>query len=120
MTTDSQIAPESSPALGGARRRARLAPGSRWRLPIAYRAIASTALGVDLALILLSATCAEAAYHKIPDELSGEYSHTIAAAIFVAVLFVASMRVQKLYSPTRLMLWDDQARSVLGPGAGLS
>jgi Undecaprenyl-phosphate glucose phosphotransferase len=118
MTTDSQIAPESSPALGGARRRARLAPGSRWRLPIAYRAIAPTALGVDLALILVSATFAEAVYHKIPDELAGEYSHTIAAAIFVAVLFVASMRVQKLYSPTHLMLWDDQARSVLGAWCG--
>jgi Undecaprenyl-phosphate glucose phosphotransferase len=111
MTSNSQIAPESSPALG-------VGPGSRWRLPIAYRAIASTALGVDLALILVSATCAEAAYHKIPDELSGEYSHTVAAAIFVAVLFVASMRVQKLYSPTRLMLWDDQARSVLGAWCG--
>jgi Undecaprenyl-phosphate glucose phosphotransferase len=119
MTTDSQIAPESSSALGGTRRRERFGrPRSRWRLPIAYRAIASTALAVDLALILLSATCAEAAYHKIPDELSGEYSHTIAAAIFVAVLFVASMRVQKLYSPTRLMLWDDQARSVLGAWCG--
>jgi Undecaprenyl-phosphate glucose phosphotransferase len=119
MTTDSQIAPDSSPALRGARRRGRFAPPrSRWRLPIAYRAIASTALGVDLALILLSATCAEAAYHKIPNELSGEYSHTIAAAIFVAVLFVASMRVQKLYNPTRLMLWDDQARSVLGAWCG--
>src|SRR5277367_623413 len=118
MTTDGQIAPESSPALGRARGRARLAPGSRWRLPIAYRAIASTALGVDLALILASATCAQAIYHKIPDELSGEYSHTIAAAIFVAVLFVASMRVQKLYIPTRLMLWDDQARSVLGAWCG--
>ena len=111
MTTNSQIAPESSPALG-------VGPESRWRLPIAYRAIASTALGVDLALILASATCAQAAYHKIPDELSGEYSHTIAAASFVAVLFVASMRVQKLYSPTRLMLWDDQARSVLGAWCG--
>jgi Undecaprenyl-phosphate glucose phosphotransferase len=118
MTTDSQIAPESSPALGAARRRERLAPEGRWRLPIAYRAIASIALGVDLALIMLSATCAEAIYHKIPDELTGEYSHTIAAAIFVAVLFVASMRVQKLYSPTHLMLWDDQARSVLGAWCG--
>lgn len=118
MTTDSQIAPESSPALGRARRRTRLATESRWRLPIAYRAIASIALGVDLALILLSATCAEAIYHKIPDELTGEYSHTIAAAIFVAVLFVASMRVQKLYNPTHLTLWDDQARSVLGAWCG--
>jgi Undecaprenyl-phosphate glucose phosphotransferase len=118
MTTDSHTAPESSPALGGAGRRARLDQVSRWRLPIAYRAIASTALGLDLTLILVSATCAEVAYHRIPSKLSGEYSHTIAAAIFVAVLFVASMRVQKLYSPTRLMLWDDQARSVLGAWCG--
>ena len=28
------------------------------------------------------------------------------------------MRVQKLYSPTRLMVWDDQARSVLGAWCG--
>src|SRR5271154_1687515 len=116
MTTETQIAPES--ATGLARNRALLARGSRWRLPIAYRAIASTALGVDLALILASATCAQAIYHPAPDELGGEYFHTIAAAIFVAVLFVATMRVQKLYSPNRLMVWDDQARSVLGAWCG--
>ena len=28
------------------------------------------------------------------------------------------MRVQKLYSPTRLMVWDDQARSVLAAWCG--
>ena len=71
-----------------------------------------------MALILGSATFAEAVYHKIPDEFEGEYSHTIAAAIFVAILFVAAMRVQKLYSPTRLMVWDDQARSVLAAWCG--
>ena len=75
-------------------------------------------MGIDLALILGSATFAEAIYHNIPDEFAGEYSHTIAAAIFVAILFVAAMRVQKLYSPTRLMVWDDQARSVLGAWCG--
>ena len=116
MTTDTQIAPESPTALAGARGRVLLGRRSRWRLPIAYRAIASTALGVDLALILASATCAEAIYGKIP--AGGEYSHTIAAAIFVAILFVGSMRVQQLYSPTRLMVWDDQARSVLGAWCG--
>jgi Undecaprenyl-phosphate glucose phosphotransferase len=116
MTTETQIAPES--ATGLARNRALLARGSRWRLPISYRAIASTALGVDLALILASATCAQAIYHPVPDELGGEFFHTIAAAIFVAVLFVATMRVQKLYSPNRLMVWDDQARSVLGAWCG--
>jgi Undecaprenyl-phosphate glucose phosphotransferase len=118
MTTESQIAPESATGFSGASGRALTARGSRWRLPIAYGAIASTALGVDLALILGSATIAEAIYHKVPDEFEGEYSHTIAAAIFVAILFVAAMRVQKLYSPTRLMVWEDQARSVLGAWCG--
>ncbi|HEX9169595.1 MAG TPA: hypothetical protein VF886_11825, partial [Roseiarcus sp.] len=118
MTTETQIAPESATGLTGPSRRTLLTRGSRWRLPITYRAIGSTALGVDLALILASATCAQAIYHRMPDELGGEYSHTIAAAIFVAVLFVATMRVQKLYSPNRLMVWDDQARSVLGAWCG--
>src|SRR5271154_6298827 len=118
MTTESQIAPEATSGLAGASSRQLLARERRWRLPIAYGSIASTALGVDLALILGSATFAEAVYHKIPDAFEGEYAHTIAAAIFVAILFVAAMRAQKLYSPTRLMVWDDQARSVLGAWCG--
>jgi Undecaprenyl-phosphate glucose phosphotransferase len=118
MTTDTHIAPESATRLAGPSGPILLAPGSRWRLPITYRAISATALCIDLALILASATCAEALYHRMPDELGGEYSHTIAAAIFVAILFVATMRVQKLYSPNRLMMWDDQARSVLGAWCG--
>ena len=65
-----------------------------------------------------SATFAQAIYHKIPDEFGGEYSRTVAAAIFVAILFVATMRVQKLYDPNRLMVWDDQARSVLAAWCG--
>ena len=42
----------------------------------------------------------------------------MAAAIFVAVLFVATLRVQKLYAPTRLMVMDDQTRSVLSAWCG--
>ena len=118
MTTDSQTAPELAAELAAASGERVFARERRWRLPIAYGSIASTALGLDLALILGSATFAEAVYHKIPDEFEGEYSHTIAAAIFVAILFVAAMRVQKLYSPTRLMVWDDQARSVLAAWCG--
>jgi hypothetical protein len=38
--------------------------------------------------------------------------------MFVAILFIAAMQVRKLYSPTRLMVWDDQARSVLGAWCG--
>jgi lipopolysaccharide/colanic/teichoic acid biosynthesis glycosyltransferase len=118
MTTETQTAPESATGVGGASSRPLLAHGRRWRLPIAYGSIASAALGVDLALILGSATFAETIYHEIPEEFAGEYSHTLAAAIFVAILFVAAMRVQKLYSPTRLMVWDDQARAVLGAWCG--
>ena len=118
MTTDTQAAPESATRVAGASARPLLAGGRRWRLPIAYGSIATAALTIDLALILGSATFAEAVYHQIPDEFAGEYSHTLAAAIFVAILFVAAMRVQKLYSPTRLMVWDDQARAVLGAWCG--
>src|SRR5262249_6617956 len=75
-------------------------------------------LGVDVALILASATCAEAIYHRVPEVFAREYPRTIAAAIFVAILFVGSMRVQKLYSPTRLMVWEDQARAVLAAWCG--
>src|ERR1700683_5474404 len=113
MSTESQTAPESASGLAGGSTRPLPAAGRRWPLPIAYGSIASVALGVDLALILGCATFAEAVYHKIPDEFAGEYSHTLAAAIFVAILFVAAMRVQRLYSPTRLMVWDDQAPDVL-------
>jgi putative colanic acid biosynthesis UDP-glucose lipid carrier transferase len=115
--TEGQTAPESAAGLA-ATSGGLTARSSRWRLPITYGAIASTALAVDLALILASATVAEAVYHKIPDAFEGEYSHTIAAAIFVAILFVAAMRVQRLYGPTRLMVWEDQARSVLGAWCG--
>lgn len=118
MSTESQIAPEPATGLAGATAGAFIAPETRWRLPISYGAIASTALWIDLALILGSATLAKAIYNNIPDAFSGEYSHTLAAAIFVAILFVAVMRVQRLYSPTRLMVWDDQARSVLAAWCG--
>jgi Undecaprenyl-phosphate glucose phosphotransferase len=118
MTTESGTATESASGLSSGPSRPLIARGRRWRLPIAYGSIASTAFWVDLALILGSATVAEAVYHKIPDAFEGEFSHTIAAAIFVAILFVAVMRVQKLYSPTRLMVWEDQARSVLGAWCG--
>ena len=118
MTTETQIAPEFGDRARWVKQRNAPRPRKPMGLPIAYRAIASTALGIDLALILASATCAQAIYHRMPDELGGEYSRTIAAAIFVAILFVATMRVQKLYSPNRLMVWDDQARSVLGAWCG--
>ncbi len=117
MRTDSQAAsPESAPSTAGDGR----SPGGSltWRLPIAYRAIAATSLAIDVVLIFASAVGAEILYHSLPNDLGGEFAHTMAAATFVAVLFVAAMRVQKLYSPNRLILMDDQVRSVLSAWCG--
>ena len=115
MRSDSEASPETVGSFAGATRGS---TARGWRLPIAYRAIPALALGVDLALIAASAVGAEALYHRIPTEFEGEFSHTMAAALFVAVLFVAAMRVQKLYNPTRLIVMDDQARSVLSAWCG--
>src|SRR5271167_994629 len=116
MRTDSQAAPEAAPPIPEARQSSRNA--STWRLPIAYRAIPATAVAIDLVLIFTSAIGAEILYHSLPNDLGGEFAHTMAAATFVAILFVAAMRVQKLYSPNRLILVDDQARSVLSAWCG--
>ena len=89
MRTYSQAAPVPAPSVaGGAQSRGR---SLVWRLLIAYRAIPATALAIDLALIFASAIGAEILYHSLPYDLGGEFSHTIAAATFVAVLFVAQL-----------------------------
>ena len=117
MRTDTEVAPKPHARLSTAAASHRSAE-RRWRLPIAYRAIPTIAILVDLAIIVVSAIGAEFLYHDIPPEFEGEFSHTMAAAMFVAVLFVAAMRIQKLYSPTRLVVIDDQARSVLSAWCG--
>ena len=76
-------------ALAGTVGEAQAGRARRWRLPIAYGAIPGTALAVDLLLIGASAFGAEALYHNIPAEFAGEFSHVMASAMFVAVLFVA-------------------------------
>ena len=114
VTTESQTGrPLSAPIRGG-----RQAPGARWRLPITYGAIPGTALAIDLLLIGICAYVAEVLYNNAPYDAEGEFSHSMAAALFVAVLFVAAMRVQKLYSPVRLMVMEDQVRSVLSAWCG--
>jgi putative colanic acid biosynthesis UDP-glucose lipid carrier transferase len=90
----------------------------RWRLPITYRAIPTAALAIDLLLIAACAFAAEALYNSSPYQREGQLSHSMAAALFVAVLFVAAMRMQKLYGPVRLVAIADQARSVLSAWCG--
>jgi putative colanic acid biosynthesis UDP-glucose lipid carrier transferase len=116
MGSESQVAPGTAPTFSSLGR-AHSAP-ARWRLPITYPTIPALALATDLVLIFLSAACAELLYHNEPGWLDGEFSHTMAAAMFVAVLFIATMRIQRLYAPTRLMALDDQTRSVLSAWCG--
>lgn len=47
----------------------------RWRLPVAYRALPTIALSIDLAVILVSAIGAEFLYHNLPSEIEGEFAH---------------------------------------------
>jgi putative colanic acid biosynthesis UDP-glucose lipid carrier transferase len=114
MRSDSEVAPDSASSFTRVAR----SSSRRWRLPVAYRAIPAIALGIDIALIAASAFGGEALYHSVPAGFEGEFSHTTAAAMFVAVLFVAAMRVQKLYDPTRLIVMDDQVRSALSAWCG--
>jgi putative colanic acid biosynthesis UDP-glucose lipid carrier transferase len=117
MSTETEVASEPARSLTDHAAAAAFA-GRRWRLPIAYRAIPTLALAIDIAIIMASAVGAEFLYHSVPAEFEGEFSHTVAAAMFVAVLFVAAMRIQKLYNPAQLVLIDDQARSVLSAWCG--
>lgn len=117
MSTESRVARESPPSLAG-KTEGRPVGRPSWRLPIAYSGIAGTSLAIDLALIGASALLAETLYQKVTYDIAGEFSRTMASALFVAVLFVAAMRVQHLYSPTRLIALDDQMRSVLSAWCG--
>jgi putative colanic acid biosynthesis UDP-glucose lipid carrier transferase len=114
--TESQAAREAPHPLPGARLSERAE--RRGRLPISYRAIPATALVIDVILIALSALAAQLIYNDFPHAIEGEFSHSMAAAIFVAMLFVAAMRVQKLYNPTQLVVMEDQTRSVLSAWCG--
>lgn len=91
MGSDSHAARSSATILPRGRDARPLSP--RWRLPFGYGAIPAVALALDVALILASAIGAESLYHEVPAALEGEFSHTLAAAMFVAVLFVAAMRI---------------------------
>ena len=65
------------------------------------------------AQFLISATFAQAIYHKGPDELGGRYFAHVRGGDLRRHSFRGTVRVQKLSDPNRLMVWDDQARSVL-------
>jgi putative colanic acid biosynthesis UDP-glucose lipid carrier transferase len=87
-----------------------------WRLSLSYSSIPGAAIAIDVALIVGSAVSTEILYRNLTGGLEGDLPHILSAVLFVAVLFVATMRVRKLYAPARLM--EDQARSVLSAWCG--
>ena len=114
--TESQAAHDPARPLAGIKLGDGVSP--RRRLPFSYRAIPGTALLIDIVLITACAVTAESLYNGFPAGGEGEFSHLMAAAIFVAMLFVAAMRVQKLYNPAQLVVMEDQTRSVLSAWCG--
>ena len=93
------------------------APG-RFRLPISYRGIASSALALDFLIILAAAVISDEVYHFDASPMPGELSRTIGAATFVGILFIFATRVRKLYEPARLTNWNEQFQVVLGTWCG--
>ena len=88
------------------------------RLPVSYPDIAVFAAIGDLLIIVAAAIVAGAMYHFAILGTPGELSRNLAAAIFVAVLFVTVTRMRRLYDPTRLLLWNDQVENVAGSWCG--
>jgi Undecaprenyl-phosphate glucose phosphotransferase len=88
------------------------------RLPVSYRDIAQFAIVLDVALILSAALLGEALTAELRPSFQLDSSRELAAAVFVAVLFVTSLRMRDIYEPMALMNWGLQLRAVLGAWCG--
>ena len=91
---------------------------SRIRLPISYRGVAGFVASLDFSIILGSALIATALYNFTTDPGQEEMSRSMAAAVFVAVLFVSATALRNYYSPSRLTSWNEQVRYLLGAWCG--
>lgn len=89
------------------------------QLPITYRDIPLFAAGADILLIAGAALAAGSVYHYTTEPIDGEFSRTMAGAVFVAVLFVAAMWARKLYEPSLLLVLGDQIRGFVGTWCGV-
>jgi Undecaprenyl-phosphate glucose phosphotransferase len=93
------------------------APG-HFHLPVTYRGLPFLVAFTDVALILVSSVMAGSLYHFTKGAMEGEAQRTMAAATFVAVLFVAAMWMHKLYEPPRLGDFGEQFRGLAGAWIG--
>jgi Undecaprenyl-phosphate glucose phosphotransferase len=95
-----------------------VASQTAFHLPVTYRGIPLFAAGADIVIVMASAVAAGSLFESPSFELDGEVSRNMAAATFVAVLFVAAMWARKLYQPSRLVVLGDQIRALVGTWCG--
>jgi putative colanic acid biosynthesis UDP-glucose lipid carrier transferase len=88
-------------------------PGSLWRLPLSYHSIPGLVIGFDFLLIVVAGLIAATAYHEVVFDSPGVIGRSIAVALFVALIFVAITRLNDLYTPTHLLLWNVQLNNVV-------
>jgi putative colanic acid biosysnthesis UDP-glucose lipid carrier transferase len=88
-------------------------PKRLWHLPFAYRSIAGLVTGLDLLLIVVAGLVSATFYHELVFGSPGVLERSIAVALFVALIFVAITRLNNLYSPTQLLLWNVQLNNVI-------
>jgi putative colanic acid biosynthesis UDP-glucose lipid carrier transferase len=88
-------------------------PGSLWRLPLSYRSIPGLVIGFDLLLIVVAGLISATAYHELVFGSPGVIERNIAVSIFVALIFVAITRLNDLYTPTQLLLWNVQLNNII-------
>ena len=94
-----------------------IAPGY-FHLPVTYRGLPYFVALSDIVLIVSSSILAGSLYHFTSSAMEGEFQRTMAAATFVAVLFVAAMWMHKLYEPPRLGDFGEQFRGLAGAWIG--
>src|SRR5438477_981742 len=88
-------------------------PKRLWQLPFSYRSIPGLVTSLDLVLIVIAGIAAATFYHEIAFGAPGVLERSIAVALFVALIFVAITRLNSLYRPTQLLLWNVQLNNVI-------
>ena len=90
----------------------------RHRLPLSYRGVGQMAIVLDVALIFAAVMIAQALTAEIRPNFQFDNSRELAAAAFVAVLFITSLRIRDLYEPMQLLKWRLQLRSTMSAWCG--
>jgi putative colanic acid biosynthesis UDP-glucose lipid carrier transferase len=81
--------------------------------PVAYREIPNFAALVDFIAILVAGLVAAEGYHELVLNTSSPMERSLAVSLFAAVVFVGVTRLQQLYRPTQLLLWNVQVSGAI-------